>query len=108
MHSAVGILTSDAQCVSICCSDAYVLKICVLEIDMRTTLDLEEDVLMAAKEIARQQGVPVGKVVSDLVRQAMTHRPVGARRQGIPLFPIQPNAGVVTPELVNQLRDEAP
>jgi len=75
---------------------------------MRTTVDLEEDVLMAAKELARQQGVPVGKVVSDLVRQALTHRPAGATRQGLPLFPVQPKAGVVTPELVNQLRDDTP
>ncbi len=73
---------------------------------MRTTVDLEEDVLMAAKELARQQGVPVGKIVSDLVRQALTHRPAGETRQGIPLFPVQPNAGVVTPALVNQLRDD--
>ncbi len=75
---------------------------------MRTTLNLEEDVLMAAKELARQQGVPVGKVVSDLVRQALTHRPAGMTRHGIPLFPVQPKAGIVTPELVNQLRDDAP
>jgi len=75
---------------------------------MRTTVDLEEDVLMAAKELARQQGVTVGKVVSDLVRQALTRRPAGGTRQGIPLFPVQPKAGVVTPEMVNQLRDDTP
>ncbi len=75
---------------------------------MRTTLDLEDDVLMAAKELARQQGMTVGKIVSDLVRQALTRRPAGATRQGIPLFPVQPKAGVVTPEMVNQLRDDTP
>ncbi len=75
---------------------------------MRTTVDLEDDVLRAAKELARQQGVTVGKIVSDLVRQALTRRPVAATRQGIPLFPVQPNAGVITPELVNELLDEAP
>lgn len=75
---------------------------------MRTTVDLEDDVLMAAKELARQQGVTLGKVVSDLVRQALTRRPAGATRQGIPLFPVQAKAGVVTSELVNQLRDDTP
>ena len=75
---------------------------------MRTTVDLEEDVLMAAKERARQQGVPVGKMLSALVRRALTRRPAGATRQGLPLFPVQPKAGVVTPELVNQLRDDTP
>jgi hypothetical protein len=75
---------------------------------MRTTLDVEEDVLLAAKEIARQRGVTVGKVLSDLARQAMTRQAAGATRHGLPLFPLQPDAGVVTLELVNQLRDETP
>lgn len=73
---------------------------------MRTTLDLEEDVLMAAKEIARQRGITVGKVMSDLARQALTREVAEATRNGLPIFPIQSNAGIVTLELVNQLRDE--
>jgi hypothetical protein len=75
---------------------------------MRTTVDLEADVLMAAKELSRLQGVPVGKVLSDLVRQALTRPPAGGTRQGIPLFPVQPKAGLVTQEVVNQLRDDTP
>jgi hypothetical protein len=75
---------------------------------MRTTVDLEDYILMAAKEIARQRGVTIGKVLSDLARQAMTRQPVGEERDGVPLFPVQPNAGVVTLEMVNQLRDETP
>ena len=74
---------------------------------MRTTLDLEDDVLLAAKEIARQRGISVGKVMSDLARQALTRRVAATPRHGLPLFPVQPDAGVVTLELVNQLRDEA-
>jgi hypothetical protein len=75
---------------------------------MRTTLDLEEDVLLAAKEIARQRGVSIGKVLSDLARQALSCQETGTERNGVPLFPIRPGASVVTPELVNQLRDELP
>lgn len=75
---------------------------------MRTTLDLEDDILLAAKEIARQRGVTVGKAMSDLVRQALTRQVTGATRDGLPLFPLQPDAGVVTLELVNRLRDETP
>lgn len=36
---------------------------------MRTTLDLEEDVLLAVKEIARMRGQSIGKVLSDLARK---------------------------------------
>ena len=75
---------------------------------MRTTLDLEEDVLLATKEIARQRGVSLGKVLSDLARQALSCQEAATERNGVPLFPIQPGASVVTPELVNQLRDEVP
>lgn len=75
---------------------------------MRTTLDLEEDVLLAAKEIARRRGVTIGKVMSDLARQALKREVTVTSRHGLPVFPIQPNAGVVTQELVNQLRDESP
>lgn len=82
--------------------DEFVRK----EQDVRTTLDVEEDVLMAAKEMARQHGVSTGKILSELARQALTHGEVYETRNGVPLFPIQPDAGVVTSELVYRLLDE--
>jgi hypothetical protein len=75
---------------------------------MRTTLEIDEDILLAAKEMARQQGVTMGKVLSNLARQALTSQEITTTRNGVPLFPHQPDAGVVTMELVNRLRDEAP
>lgn len=75
---------------------------------MRTTLDLDEDVLLAAKELARKRGLTVGQVVSDLVRQSLTRQVRTDTRNGLPQFPIQPDAGIVTLELVNHLRDETP
>jgi hypothetical protein len=75
---------------------------------MRTTLDIEEDVMLAARELARQRGVSLGKVFSDLARQALAHQEAGEVRNGVPLFPVQPGAVLVTLELVNRLRDEAP
>ena len=50
----------------------------------------------------------MGKVLSDLARQALTRQSTGDSRHGVPLFSTPPDAGVVTLELVNQLRDEAP
>jgi hypothetical protein len=75
---------------------------------MRTTVDIEEDILLAAKEIARQRGATLGKVLSELARKSLTRQAPTGTRHGLPLFPVQPRAGVVTPELVNQLRDETP
>lgn len=74
---------------------------------MCITLDLEEEVLLAIREIARRRGVTMGQVLSDLVRQALAGEVAGTVRNGVPLFPVQPGAGVVTMELVSQLRDEA-
>jgi len=73
---------------------------------MRTTVDLEEDVLLAAKEIARQRGSTLGRVLSDLARQALTRRAPVSTKHGLPVFPVQAGAGVVTLDLVNRLRDE--
>ena len=39
---------------------------------MRTTLDIEDDILLAAKELARRDGTSAGRVISKLVRQALT------------------------------------
>jgi hypothetical protein len=76
---------------------------------MRTTLDLEEDVLIAAKEIARKRGLSTGKVLSDQARQALSRHDVATTRNRVPLFPVQTDARVVTSELVNRLQeDDAP
>jgi hypothetical protein len=79
-----------------------------LEETMRTTVDLAEDVLLAAKEIARQRDITLGQVLSDLARQTLTRRVSVSTKHGLPVFPVQAGAGVVTLELVNHLRDETP
>jgi hypothetical protein len=75
---------------------------------MRTTLDLDDDLLEAAKELAAVRGTTAGRVISDLVRQALESRPRVATRNGVPLLPARP-AGSRRPSMaqVNALRDEA-
>lgn len=75
---------------------------------MRTTLSLDDDVLLAAKAIAGQQGRSVGDVISELARRSL-QRPVSqAERNGIPLLIPDPDSPPVTMDIVNALRDEAP
>ena len=77
--------------------------------NMRTTLTIDDDVLAAAKGLAARQNKSIGEVISALTRQAL--KPTNTRRQirnGVPLLAVRPGAGPVTPELVNQLRDELP
>ena len=75
---------------------------------MRITLDLDEDVLLAARELARRRHVSIGRVLSDLARGALARQESTATRNDVPLFPLRPEGRVVTLDLVNQLRDEAP
>ena len=74
---------------------------------MRTTLELDDDILAAAKEIAAARGLTAGKVVSDLVRKALEPRAHARVRNGVPLMPHQaPGTPKMTMALVNELRDE--
>ena len=41
---------------------------------MRTTLDIDEDILFATRDIAKRQGLSMGKVLSDLARQALSRQ----------------------------------
>jgi Arc/MetJ family transcription regulator len=63
---------------------------------MRTTLDIDDDVLQAAKELGALHGKSAGQMVSELARRAVPVLP--RRRAGSP----RP-----TMRLVNELRDDA-
>ncbi len=39
---------------------------------MRTTVDIDDDVLAAAKDLARAEGRTMGQVISELARRALT------------------------------------
>jgi hypothetical protein len=82
---------------------------------MRTTLDIEDDVLMAARETARRNKLSIGAVISDLARRTLTAQSTdrGRRREtrhaGLAKLGIEPlprRGGVVTNEIINQLRDD--
>ncbi len=75
---------------------------------MRTTLEIDDDVLLAAKSLSQQRGVPAGKVLSELARKGLHRNRALRMRNGAPLFPTRPGSSLVTLELVNRLRNEAP
>ena len=74
---------------------------------MRTTLDLDEDVLQAAKELAECRGTTAGRVLSDLARKALEPPADMPRvRNGVPLLPRRPaGSPPITMQTVNDLRD---
>jgi hypothetical protein len=74
---------------------------------MRTTLDIDDDVLQAAKELADLRQSTAGKVLSELARKGL-EAPRSVRiRNGVPLMPRQrPGTPKMTMARVNELRDE--
>ncbi len=76
---------------------------------MRTTLDIEDDVLAAAKELARRQGVSTGQVVSKLLRFALTGDASAQRPGAAIVAEFRPfaasNQQLVSNEQIDQLRD---
>ncbi len=75
---------------------------------VRTTLDLDDDILHAAKEIASARGTTAGKVLSELARKALTPSKTARVRNGVPLLPRRSTrAPRPTMRLVNELRDDA-
>jgi hypothetical protein len=74
---------------------------------MRTTLDIDEDVLESAKELAARRGTTAGRILSELARAALVPRNRSARkRNGVPVLPKNRVTRLVTLEIVNRLRDE--
>lgn len=74
---------------------------------MRTTLDIDDDVLQAAKELADVHRKSAGQMVSELLRKALQPAPSTQRvRNGVPLLTRRPGAPVLTMEMVNAMRDD--
>jgi hypothetical protein len=74
---------------------------------MRTTLDLDEDLILVARQLASQRGTTMGKVVSGLLRKALEPGEIPPERNGFRLLKPIPSAPKPTLELVNRLRDDS-
>jgi hypothetical protein len=74
---------------------------------MRTTLDIDNDVLQAAKERARREKKTTGEIVSELVRTALTSAPAGETEIAVHGFrPFARRGKMVTNELIDKLRED--
>jgi len=79
----------------------------VMLVRVRTTLNIDDDVLQVARELAANRGTSAGRVVSDLVRLALEPKEPARVRNGVPLM-ARRSKGTERPtmDLVNRLRDE--
>ncbi|MEO8094717.1 MAG: antitoxin [Pseudolysinimonas sp.] len=72
---------------------------------MRTTLEIGDDVLAAARAIARDRGVSLGEAVSKLARRGLTAVEPVKVQDGFPTFDSLDAGSPITLELVNEFRD---
>jgi hypothetical protein len=76
---------------------------------MRTTLDIADDVLQAARELAQREKKTIGEMISDLARRALTMTPEPPSVQDPKavhgLRPFARRGGIVTNELIDRLRE---
>ena len=75
---------------------------------MRTTLDIDDDVLTAAKQLAKKRNATAGEVISDLARTALTKPSTPDEepryRNG---FRLLPRTGrIITSEMVRKWLEE--
>jgi hypothetical protein len=73
---------------------------------MRTTLDIDEDVLRAAKSLARARERSLGSVLSDLARKGLTPRTSSSKKRGFPVFRVGPDAPPITEDMVKRAGEE--
>jgi hypothetical protein len=76
---------------------------------MRTTLDIEEDVLLAAKELAEREGSTAGRIISMLARRGLSNpksklEKTPVIRGGVPL--VRSRGEVVTTDRIRKLMDQ--
>ncbi|HEV3322283.1 MAG TPA: hypothetical protein VG147_08860 [Solirubrobacteraceae bacterium] len=72
---------------------------------MRTTLEIDDDVVAAARELAACERRSLGSVISDLARQGLTPARVEAE-DGMPVIRVPAGAPPITPEMVRRALDE--
>jgi len=76
---------------------------------VRTTLDIADDVLRAARDRARREHRTIGEVISELARLALTSRSASRVEETQPVYGLRPFASrgtVVTNDIIDKLREE--
>jgi hypothetical protein len=72
---------------------------------MRTTLNIDEDVVSAARELATGERRSLGSVISELARRGLTPARIETD-DGLPVIRVPTGTPPITPEMVRRALDE--
>ena len=73
---------------------------------MRTTVVLDDDVLLAARSLARARSISLGAALSELARRGLKPQSAPTTAPTFPVFDVPPDAPVLTMDDVRSLEDE--
>ena len=76
---------------------------------MRTTLDIEDDILFAAKEMARREKKSLGQAISELARRGLLGATPQTAREPKAAYGFRPfprEGRVISNEMINKLRED--
>ena len=73
---------------------------------MRTTLNLDDDVLELLKDYAESRSVPLGRAASELVRKGFSTPTPTRIVNGLVVFDVPPDSPRITSERVKELESE--
>lgn len=73
---------------------------------MRTTVDIDADVLEAARAIAAAEGRSLGQVVTRLARRGLAPPVRSGGEGGFPTFAVPPGSPPLTPDAVRRALDD--
>ncbi len=74
---------------------------------MRTTLNIDDELMPAIRTLADETGKSLGAVVSDLIRRALRPEPAVAYDGDFPVFVVREDAPPITPEQVRHALEES-
>ena len=73
---------------------------------MRTTVDLDAEVLRAVRSLAQERGESLGTVISALVREALSPPARVAYEGTFPVFQVREGSPPITPEMVDSALED--
>lgn len=82
---------------------AWLMRWCD-DVVVRTTLDIDDALLAAARTLAAERSISLGRAVSELMARGL--EPLVAFEDDLPVFAVAADAAPITPEMVEEALDE--
>jgi len=74
---------------------------------MRTTLNIDDELMNAIRSLARERRQSLGEVVSDLIRRGLRPEAPEAYSHDFPVFMVREGTPPITPEMVQAAMDDS-